>query len=99
MAAPLKAALGRTAFITGGSQGIGRAIALRLARDGHDISIADIPSAKERVAQVVDEIQSYGRKAISVTAGAFLPRIFKSSSHVAQTCASQSKYTQRWKKP
>ena len=67
---PIKAALGRTAFITGGSQGIGRAIALRLAREGYDISIADIPPAQTRVDAVVEEIQSYGRKAISVTAGA-----------------------------
>ena len=70
---PIKAALGRTAFITGGSQGIGRAIALRLARDGHDISIADIPSAQWRVNVVVKEIESIGRKAISVTAGTCLP--------------------------
>lgn len=70
-ASPIKAALGRTAFITGGGQGIGRAIACRLARDGYDISIADIPSAKERVNAVIKEIESYGRKAVSVEAGTF----------------------------
>lgn len=68
---PIKAALGRTALITGGSQGIGRAIAIRLARDGHDISIADIPAAQARVDEVIKEIHSYGRKAISVTAGVY----------------------------
>ncbi|KAH9948615.1 NAD-P-binding protein [Amylocystis lapponica] len=50
---PVKAALGRIAFITG---------------DGYDISIADIPPAKERVDDVIKEIESYGRKAIGVFA-------------------------------
>ncbi|KAI0073866.1 NAD(P)-binding protein [Panus rudis PR-1116 ss-1] len=68
LASPVKAALGRIAFITGGGQGIGRAIATRLARDGHDISIADIPSQKGKVQEVISEIESYGRKAISVEA-------------------------------
>lgn len=65
----VKLALGRSAFITGGAQGIGRAISCRLARDGYDISIADIPSQVDKAQAVIKEIESYGRKAIFVTVG------------------------------
>lgn len=66
---PVKDALDRVAFITGGAQGIGRAIACRLARDGYDIAIGDIASQQEKVAEVLKEIESYGRKAIAVVVG------------------------------
>lgn len=65
----VKPALNRIAFVTGGAQGIGRAIATRLARDGHDIAIADRPEAQEKLKHVISEVESYGRKAISVFAG------------------------------
>jgi NAD(P)-dependent dehydrogenase (short-subunit alcohol dehydrogenase family) len=57
----------RVAIVTGGAQGIGRAIALQLARDGLDIAIDDVPSALERMEEVVNEIRKIGRKAIAIT--------------------------------
>lgn len=57
----------RVALVTGGAQGIGRAIALRLAKDGLDVAVDDIPSESERLQAVVDEIKQIGRRAIALT--------------------------------
>ena len=53
----------RTAIVTGGASGIGKAIAKRLASDGITVAIAD--KEEKRAAQVADSIQS-GSKIISV---------------------------------
>jgi len=50
------------AIVTGASQGIGRAIALRLADDGFDVAINDLASAKEKLETLHQEIVSKGRK-------------------------------------
>lgn len=55
---------GKVALVTGGGQGIGRAIALRLARDGADIAIADLYQMKTKADAVADEIESMGRKCL-----------------------------------
>jgi 3-oxoacyl-[acyl-carrier protein] reductase len=58
---------GRVALVTGGSRGIGAAIALRLARDGADVAIT-YESAADRAAQVVKEIEQIGRRGLAVQA-------------------------------
>lgn len=57
---------GQVAIITGAGQGIGRAIALRLAQDGMDVVIAD--ARGEQAETVAREIQrSTGRQTLAVT--------------------------------
>ncbi|KAF8068077.1 hypothetical protein FPV67DRAFT_1669945 [Lyophyllum atratum] len=55
------------AFITGAAQGIGRAVALRLADDGFDIAINDLPRSRESLDELSREIvDKYGRKVCRV---------------------------------
>lgn len=56
---------GRTAVVTGGASGIGRAIALRLARDGADVAVLD-RNAKG-ADDVAAEVKALGRRSLAVT--------------------------------
>jgi len=56
----------RVAIVTGGAQGIGRAVAIRLASDGLDVAINDIAPKASQLDEVVKEIQQLGRNAIAV---------------------------------
>ncbi|MFN3655602.1 MAG: acetoin reductase [Candidatus Nitrosotenuis sp.] len=57
---------GKIALVTGAGRGIGRAIALRLARDGASVAVNDIN--QESASVVAKEIESFGRESIAITA-------------------------------
>ena len=57
----------RVAVVTGAAQGIGEAIALRLADDGFDVAIAGSKRKPERLDVVAKAIEAKGRRAIVVT--------------------------------
>lgn len=54
---------GKSAIVTGGGSGIGRAVALLLARQGAHVTIADIN--KDQAREVAEEIEKAGGKAIA----------------------------------
>ena len=75
---------GKVALVTGAGQGIGRAIALRLARDGADIALVDINSAK--IEAVAAEVVALGRKAsVFVADVSKLEQVVAAVDHAHQT--------------
>ncbi|WP_429925713.1 acetoin reductase (plasmid) [Agrobacterium vitis] len=57
---------GKVALVTGAAQGIGRGIALRLAKDGAYIALVDLKA--EKLAVVAREITALGRKVTTIAA-------------------------------
>ena len=56
---------GRVALVTGGTRGIGRGIALRLARDGADCAVTYRTRAR-LAREVAAEIEALGRRALAL---------------------------------
>lgn len=55
---------GKTAIVTGGGQGIGRAIALRLAEHGANVAVVDV--VEDTAAAVASEVEAKGVKALAL---------------------------------
>ncbi len=54
---------GKVAIVTGAGQGIGKAVALRLAREGAEIAVAEIN--RETAEATARELQTFGRRALA----------------------------------
>lgn len=64
---------GKAALVTGGSRGIGRGIALGLAKSGADVAV-NYRSAADAAADVVKEVERLGRKGLALRADVTDPR-------------------------
>jgi 3-oxoacyl-[acyl-carrier protein] reductase len=56
---------GKTALVTGGSRGIGRAIALKLAKEGANVAV-NYAGSEALANEVVEEIKQLGKDAIAI---------------------------------
>ena len=58
--------IGKTAVITGGDSGIGRAVAIAFAREGADVLFTYLPDEEPDANETVNWIEKAGRKAVKV---------------------------------
>jgi NAD(P)-dependent dehydrogenase (short-subunit alcohol dehydrogenase family) len=73
---------GKRALVTGGSRGIGAAIALTLAERGADVALTYTQSA-DRAAYIIRAIEANGRKALAIQADSADPAALKRSVDAA----------------
>jgi meso-butanediol dehydrogenase / (S,S)-butanediol dehydrogenase / diacetyl reductase len=59
--------MSKVAIVTGAARGIGEGIALKLASDGFDIVVADLPSQEEVALKVVEKIGKMGQKSTYIS--------------------------------
>jgi NAD(P)-dependent dehydrogenase (short-subunit alcohol dehydrogenase family) len=74
---------GKVALVTGAARGIGRGIALRLARDGADITLVDVRA--DGISEVAHEVAEIGCKAtIYVADVSDRDQVFAAVDHAAK---------------
>ncbi|CAF3111373.1 unnamed protein product [Rotaria sp. Silwood2] len=69
--------MSRNALVTGAARGIGRAIALRLARDGFNVAVNDTAVRPLELNRVRQEIETIGRKSAAVIANVSIDKEVK----------------------
>jgi 3-oxoacyl-[acyl-carrier protein] reductase len=83
----MKQLTGKTALVTGASQGIGAALALGLAESGADVVICDLETQADAMAKVKSEIEETGRKcwsyALNVTDKAAIEAVVADATQVS----------------
>ena len=57
---------GKTALVTGGDSGIGRAVAVAFAKEGADVAIAYLPEEEKDAKEALAAIEAEGRKAVAL---------------------------------
>ncbi|CAF1312069.1 unnamed protein product [Rotaria sp. Silwood1] len=79
----------RTVLVTGAAQGIGRAIAIRLAKDGFNVAVNDIEANSSKLQKSQQEIEQIGQKSISIIADVSINEsVEKMMQEVAQKLGS-----------
>ncbi|KAL8280143.1 hypothetical protein RQP46_007473 [Phenoliferia psychrophenolica] len=58
----------KVACVTGGTRGLGLAIALRLAKDGYDVAITDVAANQAGIEAAVAQIRALGRRSFGIAA-------------------------------
>lgn len=60
--------MNRNALVTGAARGIGRSIALRLAKDGFNVAVNDVNANSAELDNTKKAIEEIGRKSIAIIA-------------------------------